>query len=401
MIPRLDLSQKLRASGLLKASEDFSNLSKDFRAFYWDETSAYSFSKAEVNALIKRIKPIIKMSREAVDFLFHGEFGYLNLPKPLFRMMRESYQQSEIDFYTRYDFAYLPDGQIKLVNIQGEAPDYFLEAAQTQRVWMLEMFGDAVRKRQISQVNRLPELSIQGFQELYNKSEYGVIQAIGRNGMREQELASLAFMLGLAGIGGWITDSALVGQVHYDRIRNLWLTDRNDPVLAMYKQTGWINFFKTEAYQDILLHFNRFEFSLDPLWKVIVSNRAILAALSTLYPKSDILSKWQYKTPKGLGSNFLMTETNPWEMKSQIALLNGKMFYAYGEPKRVPKDKESLVFGKFDMPKFYEDSKTKEKKFVYLSAFTVGGHVAALGIREENKPILGKYSTFKPHYVTL
>lgn len=371
--------------------------SENSNDIFWDESSAYFFSDKEASVLIKKMQKTVTMVKEATGFLASNEWGTCGFPSKVFTEMKSSYDAGEIDFISRYDFAYYGNNDIRLINIEAEAPRFLIETSQTQRIWLNDTMKDSVLNAEVAQVNSISELIIKALTVLYENSEYGVLHIANDN---DNNWVSSAFLYGLAEIAGWNVGLLKKEEILWSGQDNYWMDSDLNPIVDLYKQFSWDKILRLPSGKKFLETDNRFELLLEPYWKMLASNRMALAALTHLYPDSDLLLKHKFNDSKGLGEKVIIRGRNPWELYSQV-LKNGEKFYFSDHEKaKNLNGKSDLIFGEFVPPKPFTDS-NKVNRYPFLSAYTVAGRVAGIGITEFGRPLFGKYGMFKPHFVKI
>lgn len=394
--PRSELKRRLKNSGLLVHKQELVN---DGLTNYWDENSVYCLSLTDVEKLVELTNEIIPMSLQATEFILNREWGDLGLPVPVLELARRSFNNRNVELFTRYDFAYFGGNDYRLVNIESEAPKFLLETSQTQRLWLQDVMKTGIENGTVSQFNVISDLTFQAFEALYSESEFGVLHVTNSPDPRNEDWATAAFVLGLAGMAGWTTGAVRSKDIRWNQLNNMWVDPNGSPILALYKQMTWDALLRMPIGMDAVLNAERLELLLEPAWNIIHGHRTVLAAMSHLFPNHNALLPHKYGDPTGLGNAFTVATPHQWTIKTPHAIINNEMYRAWGEPAKDYSKYDKLVYGKLEMPKKVFDTKTNKNHYVYASVYTVGGRIAGLGVREEKRPLLGQHSIFKPHFI--
>lgn len=365
----------------------------------WDETSAYILTKNDVNAFIQKVSPIIEMSRNAVDFLLDGEWGTLGTTRPIFEFARNSFDDQELDLFTRYDFAYLGDDDIKLVGIEADAPRYFIEAAHTQRSWILEKFPQQTSQHKFTQLNSIPELTIQAFEKLHKVSDNKNIHIANGSDIRGEDAITAAYIKGLMKTAGWAVGNVRVKDLHWNNTINMWADGKENNIYSLYKHFPWDMLLTLQIARDFVSKNARLEILFEPAWKMILSSRAILPALWELYPDSELLSPSMMSEHGEIKGDKVIAPLMASTSRNEVGIWKERQFTSWGEDIKNFSN-SNLVQRKLEIPRRYRDQQGGYR-FAYISVFTVAGRLAGVGIRETRLPLLGTYSTFKPHIVQL
>jgi glutathionylspermidine synthase len=128
---------------------------------------------------------------------------------------------------------------------------------------------------------------------------------------------------------------------------------------------------------------------LEPAWKMLLSNKALMAILWELFPDSPYLLPSYLDGPRNLVSYvkkpILAREGANVEIHTQAGVHAGKVMDCYGA--------EGHLYQAFvDIPEF-------GGRRPVLGAWIVDGEPAGMGIREARGPITDNGSSFVPHLI--
>lgn len=400
--PRENIAEATKNSGILQLTKN----SPDGESITWDETSAYVFSRKDIDHILGQVEPLVKMSHQAVDFLLDGEWGTLGLPRNMFELVRNSFDDEYLDLYTRYDFAYMIDGSLKLVGIDADSPRSFIETAHAQRVWLYDKFEQQASNHSVTQMNKIPEVSIEAFRRLKQMSRKGIMHFANNPDIINEDHIITKFIKGVAEIAGWETEDVRLKDITWNAQKREWLST-DEKVVNLFKYFPWEILLSQPASKKFITHENKFNSVFEPSWKMMLSNRAMFPALHHLYPNSPIISKSYIDEPYDLEKeDFVKFTLLPSTSRSEIALLKGKEFTSWGDQMRDLSQQSVLGYRKLEIPRRFQNSDEAEnnpgrKMFCYLSVFAVAGNIAGIGMKETKLPLLGSHATFRPHLVIL
>lgn len=366
----------------------------------WDETSAYLIDRDEVDQIMDSIEPIISMSHNAVDFLLDGEWGTLGIPHPFFDYIRNTFDDNAPPFITRYDFAYLGNGQVKLVGIDGDSPKGIMEVAQAQRDWLWEKFRNRAIKNEITQLNNLQEVAGIALKQALKSSEYKDLHIARLSDARGEDWLTSRFIKGIARKSGWTVHETRMNGIQWSKNDNSWIDDDGREINNLYKHFPWDMLINQKVSKDFINHTDKLGLILDPAWKMVLSSRAMLPALWEMYPNSKILSPASISDTAKLGNNIVTAPLLPVTSRNEMAVLKNRQFTSWGEPMKTFSEKNDLAHRTLEIPKRYKD-KTGEYRFAYMSVFAISTAIVGIGMRETRLPLLGANSTFRPHLVKL
>jgi glutathionylspermidine synthase len=132
---------------------------------------------------------------------------------------------------------------------------------------------------------------------------------------------------------------------------------------------------------QIAAHTSRF---IEPAWKVILSNKAILPLLWKLYPRHKNLLE-AYREPGRLSGTYVVKPVHSRE-GANVTIV-GDVAARTGGTYEGP-----MVFQQY-APLFKADGKS-----AVLGSWVIGNEAAGMGIREDDSLITGNISRFVPHY---
>lgn len=395
--PRDDFADKAHRSGVFAVNRTLPN-GEEHQT--WDETSAYLIEKDEVDSILDAVEPIVSMSYEAVDFLLDGEWGTLGIPLPFFEFTRHSFDDQKPQLFTRYDFAYLGNGEVKLVGIDSDSPRNMMEASQAQRRWLWDKFASRAKDREVTQLNSIQEITEKAFEKVLEESETNLIHIARGTDSRGEDWITSAFIKGIAKKVGWEVIDARMRDLRWDEQHQAWRDNKGNTIQNIYKHFPWDMLIRQKISKDMIINHNRFESLFEPSWKLILSTRAVLPAMWDLYPESPILSPAFMDKDESLGPNIVTSTVLPTTSRNEMGLLKGRNFTSWGEELKDLTGQKNVTYRDLVIPKRYKD-KNGGYRFAYLSVYTVAGKIAGLGMRETRMPLLGAHSTFRPHLVKL
>jgi glutathionylspermidine synthase len=246
---------------------------------YWDESVHYVLELDEVLALEADVELVHSMCLEAVDHVVTTDrFRDFALPEWAWAGVAESWRRSDPHLYGRFDLRYDGSGPAKLLEYNADTPTSLLEAAIVQWHWLRDTHPDD------DQWNSLHERLVDRWGAIKSRlpgSEvhftWSSADATGEDHVTAAYLQETAAEAGLDTIGlaiedlGW--DSAL------DRFVDL----AEAPIAALAKLYPW-EWVLADEFGRHALHSLPQTTWVEPLWKTLLSNKALLAVLWEMYP---------------------------------------------------------------------------------------------------------------------
>ena len=296
------------------------------------------------------------------------------IPPAFAPLVESSWLQNTPSLYGRFDLAYDGRQPPKLLEYNADTPTSLLEAAVAQWQW-LEETGRP------DQFNSLHEKLIERWSTLARGVPAGSPVHFSCVKDNEEDRITVEYLRDTATQAGLATAFVHIEDVGWDGRSFVGLD--NEPIAAWFKLYPW-EWLMREPFgahlRDGRLHI------VEPPWKALLSNKAILAVLWELFPDHPNLLP-AYFTPDYLGSSFV---TKPFFSRegANVTFAGGAREVKTGGPYGA----EGLVYqARADLPAF-------EGRYPVIGAWIVGDEPAGIGIREDATPITSNTSRFVPHY---
>lgn len=349
---------------------------------YWDESVHYVFDLDEVLSLEADVELLHSMCLEAVDTVVTGErYREFGLPEWVWPAIADSWRRHDPHLYGRFDLRYDGRGPAKLLEYNADTPTSLLEAAVVQWNWLTDTHeGD-------DQWNSVHEKLVARWGQLADRLPSGDVHftwsagdPTGEDHVTTAYLQETAAEAGLNTVGlaieeiGWDEDLARfvdLEEVAMSCVLKLypweWLVD--DPfgkhAVATLPGTLW----------------------LEPLWKMLLSNKALLAVLWQMYPGHPNLLPAFLDDPGFLTEYVRKPRLGREGANIRIVApgVEHETTGSYGD--------EGYIYQLFDpLPEFdgYRPA---------LGAWIVGDESAGLGIRETVGLVTDDGAAFVPHRI--
>ncbi|MCW8127136.1 glutathionylspermidine synthase family protein [Microbulbifer halophilus] len=249
---------------------------------YWDESAYYQFSLAEVERDIEDpTAEIHQMCLEVVARVVADDelMRRFCIPESHWDFVRTSWRNGDPSLYSRLDLAYSGKGPAKLYENNADTPTSLYETGFWQWLWLQDNVDRRALPLQADQFNSLQEKLVNRFRDLQfltpgramhfacckdTEEDRGTVQYL-EDCAREAEL-----------------DCHFVYVEDIGRDAEGRFTDLEDRVITwMFKLYPWEFMFR-EEYGDYLGS-NNIRW-LEPPWKAILSNKALLPMLWQMFP---------------------------------------------------------------------------------------------------------------------
>jgi glutathionylspermidine synthase len=275
--PRPDWQAKLEEIGLTYHSADQEPVSGAEGGLWWHEGAHWRFSSAEVDALDDATVELHARCLDAVDHLVTREPGLLreafHLPDWFSDYISRSWRRGDPAMMGRMDLAFDDrTGAIKLLEYNADTPTLAIETAIAQWVWLQETHPEA------DQFNSLHEKLLARFTALAPLLS-GRAMHFAAFEQSPEEWAHSTYYRDLAGQAGITTRAIDLNRIGWRRPD--FLDEAGETIRFLHKLYPW-----EWMIRD---HFGPYLAEdgcgvLEPPWKALLSDKAILAVLWRLFP---------------------------------------------------------------------------------------------------------------------
>jgi len=364
--PRADWQAKFAALGFSFHSAD---------GGYWNEAACYRFSADEIDELEAATLELQRLALTAVKHIVSEKLcAKMSIPPAFVPLVEKSWLDNAPSLYGRFDLAYNGREPPKLLEYNADTPTSVLEAAVAQWQW-LEETGRP------DQFNSLHEKLIERWRVLAanwpreTPVHFSCVKENEEDRITVEYLRDTAAQAGLETAFVYIEDLGWNGDAFID------LEDR--PLTAWFKLYPW-EWLMREPFGAQLATAGLA--IVEPPWKALLSNKAILAVLWELFPDHPNLLP-AYLAPDFLGSDFV---------KKPFFSREGANISFSGKRSDIRSDgpygAEGFVYqARAELPAF-------DQRYPVIGAWVVGNDAAGIGIREDVTPITTNRSQFVPHF---
>ena len=347
---------------------------------YWDESVYYSFTMEEVDQLEKATNDLFDMCLQAVQYVIDNNlFDKLCIDPNLIPLIISSWENEEASVYGRFDFGYDGKNPPKMLEFNADTPTSLYEAAVVQWQWMQDVFKDK------DQFNSIHEKLIE-----YWKScqEYFANEIVHFSSLDTiEDFTTVEYLRDTAFQGGLRTKHIRIDNIGWDEDSREFVDMDNELILNIFKLYPWEWLINEEFGKNIPLSYETTKW-IEPAWKSILSNKAILPILWEMFPNHPNLLPAYFDTPNGM-KDYVEKPIYSREGANIIMFRNGeevsRVYGEYGD--------EGFIYQQlYDIPSF-------NLNFPIIGSWVIGGESAGIGIRESKTEITDNLSRFIPHII--
>lgn len=360
--------------------EDIEALGFDYHIDYWKEDAYYCLSEAEVEKLETATTEAYRMYCETADYLIEQQSEklqhMLNLTPEIFETIRNSWEADELSLYGRFDFMFDKQGIPRILEFNADTPTSLLEASVIQWQWKEDRFPEA------DQYNGIHEGLVQSWEEMFGQGNILHLAGALDNAEDVGNLQYLASTAREAGLSTRVIDiNALNLQdgIFYD--------PSGERVERCFKLYPW-EWMVDESPDGCMAEVQWVE----PVWKLVMSNKAILTTLFELFPDSPyVLPAYLSRPQNGVyckkpvysreGHNISILDIRNWEEHALVPETPGD--YNQG----------AYIYQQYVEPTVYDG------RYPIIGSWIIGGETGGIGIRENRMQITDNLSAFVPHII--
>lgn len=369
--PRHNWQQKIEQIGFTFHSQG---------SAYWTEDACYRFNSYEINKLEEATQTLYGLCLEAVQHVIDNKLYHLfHIPQHIIPFIEKSWEGEHPSVYGRFDLVYDGYSQIKMLEFNADTPTSLFESAVVQWYWLQELFPE------YDQFNSIHEKLIDKWRELKNYLKPGTLYFSGLTESVE-DLTTVEYLRDCAVQAGLDTKFIAIEDIGWDFTKQQFTDIENKPINNIFKLYPWEWMVHEEFAMNLATAASN-TYWIEPAWKMILSNKAILPVLWKLFPNHPNLLPAFFERPS-LMNSFVKKPLLSREGANITLVKNNSLLEAsegeYGG--------EGYIFQEyFEIPSF-------DNLRPVIGSWLIDGQPAGIGIRETSGYITGNTSRFTPHY---
>jgi glutathionylspermidine synthase len=364
LMPRANWRQRCEDAGFHFHSID---------GIYWDERACYRFTESQIDTLEDATNTLHAMCLELVgQVIQRGDLSRFALPEGISSLVEASWKAQEPSLFGRFDLSWDGAGAPKMLEYNADTPTALIEASVAQWHWLEDVKPDT------DQFNSLHEKLIARWSQMIPTGSAIHFCAVRES---EEDWGNVDYLRDTALQAGMLAPHLVVEDIGWDGEH---FTDADEtPIETLFKLYPWEWLVREEFAPHLFSTRTRF---IEPAWKMLLSNKAILPLLWEAFPGHPNL------LPAAFDANAITGERVRKPLYSReganvtIETLNGVIAEPgqYGE--------EGMVTQAYaPLPRFGGN-------YTVVGSWVIGDQAAGIGLREDNSPITKNTSRFVPHY---
>lgn len=369
--PRPDVVEKVERLGLTFHTLDGKP--------YWHEEAAYRFSAEEITELERATNQLHEMCLVAVEHVVETRsFDRLGIPATAWEPIAKTWDSDPPAIYGRFDLRFDGVGPPKLLEYNADTPTSLLEAAVVQWHWLQDVLPEADQFNSIWEglVEKWHALKTEGY------AKTGLIHFACMDAM--EDLMTTAVMMDTAAEAGFDVQLLKMHEIGWDSLEHAFVDLEERRIETLFKLYPWEWLLDDPFAAMALKSFRKLDW-IEPIWKMVLSNKGILAILWELFPGHLNLLPAYMDGPRDLSSYVRKPFLGREGANVQIHGAAGSTLVdgPYGGPH---------VFQAFaPLPEF-------DGNHAVIGSWVIDGEARGIGVRESDGPITEDHARFVPHY---
>jgi glutathionylspermidine synthase len=300
------------------------------------------------------------------------------LPLRAFDYIKASYEGHEPSIYGRFDLSYDGLTPPKMLEFNGDTPTGLLETSVIQWYWLRDVMPST------DQWNSVHERLVAAWKKVGRPRIH--FAHLGEESSGE-EWMTVAYMRDTAIEAGLETFGIEVEQIGWDSARRVFVDMDNQPIYTCFKLYPWEAMLSEPFGERILDHPHACRW-IEPAWKALLSNKALLPLLWELFPDHpNLLPAYR---EQGALTQYVRKPLHGRE-GAGIAIVSEAVTVLPQDPSSGT---EGNVYQQYiDLPRF-------DGNYVVLGSWVVDDQPAGCLVRESDGPVTDYYSRVVPHIIS-
>jgi glutathionylspermidine synthase len=346
---------------------------------YWDESAYYSFSLTEIEQIETATNTLWELSLKAVQHVIDNKlYRKFHIPENYIPYIEKTWNEDVPSIYGRFDLCY-KNGKIKMLEFNADTPTSLYEAGIVQWFWLQDF------DKSKDQFNSIHEKLIAYWKYLKVYLQPGKLHFTCLKETLE-DLTNTEYMRDCAIQAGLETKLVFIDDIGWDNDNNQFVDAEDETIRNIFKLYPWEWLASDDFGKNILQDTNN-SFWIEPSWKMILSNKAILPILWELNPTCE------YLLPAYFDENGMKDYVKKPILSREGA--NIEMVKHYGTIQKTDGEygEEGFVYQQlFELPDF-------DDNYPVIGSWVIGQEAAGIGIREAKNLITDNKSRFIPHLI--
>ena len=369
--PRSNWQSKVEASGLVYHSpREAPNRP------YWDESCYYEFTAAEIDMLEATGNRLQQKYLAAAQHVIDEKmYERLAIPPQAVPLIEWAWESEPPSLYGRFDLIYDGQSPPKLLEYNADTPTSLLEASVVQWSWLEECFPQA------DQFNSLHEHLMAKWKDVapfLSKPVYFTCMEDAEDWITTNYLRETAEQAGVQ------TQLIQIADIGWNEGTQSFVDLDDKTIFSIFKLYPWEMLLRDDFAPHLLQVYREMKW-IEPIWKLLLSNKGMLPLVWEMYPDDDNLLPAYDDSPRAMNEfvrkPFFSREGQNIALHAKELTLETPGTYADGRVVYQQLAKSAIFDGHYPV----------------LGLWMIDQECCGLGIRESAAPITDNFSSFVPH----
>ena len=376
--PRNNWQQKVESHGLI-----FHTLENGQP--YWDESAAYEFTSAEIDTLEAAGNTLQEMCLAAAQHVIdERRYAELDIPDEAVEAIEWAWNNEPPAIYGRFDLSWAgaQSGHApKLLEYNADTPTSLLEAAVVQWSWLEDQYPNA------DQFNSIHEKLIAKWKDIDPYLSKPVYFAALDNA---EDQMTTTYLRDTAQQAGLDTQQLFMQEIGWNDDQQMFLDPDEQPMFSIFKLYPWEAMLQEEFAPHAIDTYPSTRW-IEPIWKMLLSNKGILPILWQLYPNHELLLESYFDDP---------SRSSGSAMRDYV---RKPLISREGANITLVRDNATVVstpgpYNGRQIVQALAPAATFDHRHTVLGLWMVDQDCCGLGVRESFNPITDNLSSFVPHF---
>jgi glutathionylspermidine synthase len=394
LTPRPNWQQKVESQGLT-----FHTLENGQP--YWDESAAYQFTAAEIDTLEAAGNILQEMCLATAQHIIDEKrYAELDIPAFAIEAIEWAWNNEPPALYGRFDLSWAgaqSGNAPKLLEYNADTPTSLLEAAVIQWHWLEELSPalaaashlgkPAVAPEKPDQFNSIHEKLIAKWKDIDPYLSKPIYFAALDN---PEDQLTVTYLRDTAQQAGLDTLQLFMHEIGWNDSQQMFLDPDEHPMFSIFKLYPWEAMLQEEFGPHAIDTYQSTRW-IEPIWKMLLSNKGILPILWQLYPNHELLLEAHFVPETG---SIPATMTN---------YVRKPLMSREGANITLVRDNAVITSteGPYNGAQIVQDLAPDaifDHRHTVLGLWMIDQDCSGLGVRESFSPITGNLSSFVPHF---
>lgn len=349
---------------------------------YWIEDYAIEFSALEIEKLKQAGNELHSMCLDlASDTVKSGDYEPFQIPNHIIKQIEQSWKNNDFNIYGRFDISYDGSGFPKMLEYNADTPTSLLESSIIQADWFKE------QSNHFSNFNDIDERLIKRWKDGLSQEKISNQIYFSSDMRSAEEWGNVQYLMDTAIQAGIDAHFIDLQNINFDLKKQEFLNNSNQTITTLFKLYPWEFLIEEELYPYIS---NSKIKMIEPMWKMLLSTKAILPLLWERHPNHPNL------LPSFFDEN-QMKKLNVNYVKKPILSREGENVFIYDGDNLIETQygqygKEGYVYQK------RKDLACFDGRYSMIGLWMIDDQASGLGIREDSTLITQNSCLFLPHY---